>query len=63
MYLVLERDEQRRLTELVESRVREIHPEIRRCRQYRFQQELKDELACLEQLLRRLHEAECDVTA
>jgi len=63
MYINLERDEQRFLLELLESRSRELHPEIRRTRIHPFREELKKELALVQRLIHNLHEAECDVRA
>jgi hypothetical protein len=62
MNLDLEREELRLLREMVESRVQELQPEIRRCQNYRYQQELKDEWECLRRLLVRLKDLECDVS-
>ncbi len=63
MYLMLEREEQKLLLELLESRSRELHPEIRRSRNYPFREELKKELDLVQRLIHNLHEAECDVRA
>jgi hypothetical protein len=62
MNLELEREELVLVREMVESRVQELQPEIRRCRNFRYQQELKDEWECLRRLLVRLKDLECDVS-
>jgi hypothetical protein len=62
MILELDRVEQRLLEELVESRVQELQPEIRRCQNYRYQQELKDEWECLRRVLVRFKDADADVS-
>lgn len=50
MNVELRAEEAVMLRELLEIRIREMHPEIRRCRDYRFRDELKDELKALEGL-------------
>jgi len=54
MDLTLDQEEQRLLTELVESRIRELHPTIRRSRVYQCTDSLKRDLEKLECLLERL---------
>jgi hypothetical protein len=63
MYVVLGREELGLVERLVESRIRELHPEFRRCLDHRNEDELRRELEACERLLHRLHEAECDVSA
>lgn len=63
MYFQLTRDEIRLLERLLQSRIEEIHPEIRRSMDHRYKHQLRDELEQLERLLHRVHEADCDVTA
>ncbi len=61
MFLELDSEQHRLLMGLVDARVREIPSEIRRCRDYRFHDELKHDLEVMRNLLQRLHEAEYDV--
>lgn len=63
MYLLIDHEEHRLLLELAETRIQEILPEIRRCKNLDYQQQLKAELERLRRLARRLHDAECDVSA
>lgn len=63
MYLELNREELGECIQLIESRVRELHPEIRHCSERRYADELRQELELCMRLLHRLHEAECDVSA
>jgi len=50
-------DEERMLlTDLVESRMRELHPEIRRSMDHEFTDRLKHELECFQALSERLKE-------
>ena len=63
MYVLIDHEEHRLLMELVESRIQELVPEIRRCQNFEYQQQLKEELERLRRLVRRLHESECDVSA
>lgn len=63
MYVVINRHQHRLLTELVENRIGELHSEIRRSRDYKFTEGLKQNLESFEKLLHQLHESECDVTA
>jgi hypothetical protein len=63
MFIEVDREQHRLLVGLVESRISELHPEIRRCRDYRFSEGLKHDLEVMQELLHKLHEAECDVQA
>lgn len=54
MHLQLNKEEQRLLTELVAARIKELHPEIRRSMEHGYKDKLKNELACLEQLIGRM---------
>ncbi len=54
MYLEMDEDEYGFLVGLLESRVTELHPEIRRSRDRQFKDGLKQELDCLTALLDRL---------
>lgn len=63
MYVQFNRDECQLLAQLVDSRIREIHPEIRHSREFKFKEQLKHELEALQQLQHRLHEAEIDISA
>ena len=58
MQLTLNQEEQRLVTELVESRIRELHPTIRRSRVYQCTDSLKHDLEVLEQVADRLHKAD-----
>lgn len=51
MNIELDQDEVAIIRELLESRISEIHPEIRRCRDYKYGDALKRKLKSLEQLL------------
>jgi len=63
MFLEMTRDEHVLLVGLVEARIHEIGPEIRRSRDYKYHDRLKGELELLQKLLHHLHESECDVTS
>ena len=56
MKLELNEEEYRLLVELLESRIEELHPEIRRSRERDFKEHLKHELDCLVIVLERLKE-------
>ncbi len=57
--MVLDIDEEKRqlLTDLVASRISELHPTIRRCRVSSCTEELKHDLVVLEQLHKQLTES------
>ena len=59
----LELDDQERIlvSELVEARIRELHPTIRRSRVYECTEALKQDLEKLEQLWERLRASAVDV--
>jgi hypothetical protein len=54
MQLEISSGELRALTQLVDSRLEELHPEIRRCRNYRYRLDLKEEFDHLQRLLERM---------
>lgn len=54
MQLDVNAEELRLLTELMASRIREIHPEIRRSMETEYKEQLKHELECWEALQQRL---------
>lgn len=56
MILELNREEHGYLVNLVESRVSELHPEIRRSMKPTYRDDLKHELECCKKLLTRLQE-------
>ena len=56
MKLELNEEEHRLLVGLLESRIEELHPEIRRSRERDFKEHLKHELDCLVIVLERLKE-------
>jgi len=62
MYIELCEGDRERLVKLLESRLGEIGSEIRRSMVSKYHDELKDEQAALERLLRRLHDSAWDVT-
>ena len=62
MFLELNREENKLLTELVEARIGELGSEIRRSRDSAFHDKLKAHKQLLQKILRHLHEAEWDVT-
>jgi len=51
------------LTELVDERIRDLGPEIRRSRTSRFHDELKQQLEDIKAIKRKLHESAYDVKA
>ena len=61
--LTLDREELRLLAELVESRIHELHPTIRRSRVYQCTEELKQDLEVLERLRERLEPTKTEATA
>jgi hypothetical protein len=63
MLLELNTEERGLVVGLLESRIREIHPEIRRSRDYKYHDGLKHDLEVLEGILNRLQESEPDVRA
>lgn len=63
MYVELEPQEKDLLVELVEARLREIGPEIRRSRDSKFHDQMQEQQRALQQLLSRLHETSYDVTS
>ena len=62
MDLAINEEEHGLLVDLVQSRVSELHPEIRRCMDHNFKDGLKQELACFERLLERLR-ALCETSS
>lgn len=54
MKMEIDNKERELLTDLVQSRVSEIHPEIRRSMDHTFKDQLKQDLEQLERLLARL---------
>ena len=60
MQLDLDSQEQVLVSELVEARIRELHPTIRRSRVYECTEALKQDLEKLERLLERLRESAID---
>jgi hypothetical protein len=56
MKLELNEEEYRLLVGLLESRIEELHPEIRRSRERDFKERLKHELDCLVAVRERLKE-------
>jgi len=62
MFVEIDRTDRTLLIELVEGRLRELGPEIRRCANSGYQQTLQDKKGALQHILHRLHEAEWDVT-
>jgi hypothetical protein len=54
MNLEISKEELGYLLDLVDSRVSELHPEIRRSMEHEFKDKLKHELACMQGLLQRL---------
>jgi len=62
MYVELPREEEAVIVELVRARIRELGPEIRRCRDHKYALQLKADLHTLQRLLQRLHESEWEVT-
>jgi len=62
MMLELSSRERDVLIGLVESRIREIHPTIRRSRSYQVHDELKQDLEVLERLHERLQAANSSVS-
>jgi hypothetical protein len=54
MRLEISQEERDLLMEMLESRTKELHPEIRRCMDHAFKEDLKRKLACHEGLLERL---------
>jgi hypothetical protein len=54
MNLEFNQEERDLLQEVLESRVKELHPEIRRCMDHTYKDDLKKKLACYEGLLERL---------
>lgn len=54
MNLDVNAEELRLLTDLVESRIRELHPEIRRSMETEYKERLKHELECWEGMQERL---------
>lgn len=54
MYIEINQKEKQILVDLVESRMRELHPTIRRCRVSTVTDELKLDLKEIEQLLEKL---------
>lgn len=63
MYVVVDHHQHELLTELVKSRIGELHSEIRRSMDYKFTEGLKRDMESFQKLLHQLHESECDVTA
>ena len=57
MHLILNEVERSLIRELVEARIRELHPTIRRSRVYECTQGLKQDLENLERLLEQLPES------
>ena len=60
MYLDIDYEKRALLVELVESRIGEMGPEIRRSRDRKFHDELKHQKEMLTEILHQLHEAEWD---
>jgi hypothetical protein len=58
MTIEVTRDEHRVLIELVERRIEEMQPEIRRCRSFPYHEGLKEELGNLRRLLSRLQSSD-----
>lgn len=56
-------EEREQLVQLLEARIHELGPEIRRSRNSRFHDELQEQQRKLQRLLHRLHESAWDVTA
>ena len=54
MNLEINKEELGYVTDLVDGRVRDLHPEIRRSMHHEYKDELKHELECLKELLERL---------
>ena len=54
MNLEISKEEHGLLLDLVDSRVSELHPEIRRSMEHEFKDRLKHELECMRGLLERL---------
>ena len=63
MQLEIDAHERTLLQEMLDSRLQELQPEIRRCRNFRYKQELKDECDCLRNLRDRIQKMACDVPA
>lgn len=60
MILELNKVERELLMNLVDSRIGELHPEIRRTMDFNYRDNLKRELHCYQNLLTRLHESDTD---
>ena len=63
MYVELEGKERELMIGLVEARIGELAPEIRRCRNSSYHDKLREELHAYQRLLQRLHESSYDVTS
>ncbi|MFO0818610.1 MAG: hypothetical protein U1A77_11750 [Pirellulales bacterium] len=63
MFVELDREEMCLLQRLAESRISELHTEMRRVRGGELRKELDHEHEVIERILHQLHECECDVTA
>ena len=63
MFLEIEGQGYDLLIELLESRIAELDPEIRRSQSSRFHDQLKQQQDTLQGMLRRLHESAWDVSA
>jgi hypothetical protein len=58
MQLMINEEEHKLISELVDSRIQELHPTIRRSRLYQVHDDLKHDLQVLENLQRRLKQAD-----
>ena len=62
MQLTIDAEEHKLITELVESRIRELHPTIRRNRLHQVHDDLKHDFEVLEHLQQRLMQSEEEPT-
>ena len=60
MYLDIDHKQRAMLVELVEARISELGPEIRRIRDSKYHDELKQKKQDFTELLHQLHESEWD---
>ncbi len=60
MTLQLTPQERDLLLDIIDSRIKELHPEIRRCQVSSYRDQLKEQLSCFESLLQRLKSLAAD---
>ena len=63
MHLEVSSEECRLMLELLNDRMEELQPEIRRCRNFRYQEQLKTELDHLKGLFHRLESCVAEAPA